>query len=615
MVFPPPGFARGGWERFRSTTDFCFTPRLDSLHSTDVQLGSQTMKVNECNVASHLARMAVEQPERIGIVEARRNKQLTFRDLQLDSDRLAHGLEGIGIRRGMRTALMVPPSIDFFLLTFALFKIGAVPILIDPGMGIRNLGRCLADAQPEAFIGLSKANLARRVLRWARSTIRITVTTGRSFAKHSFKRLRNFNTNLPYPIAYALPDETAAILFTSGSTGIAKGVVYTHGVFSSQIDSLRRMYDIRPGEVDLSTFPLFALFAPALGMTAIIPDMDFTRPGAVDPKMIIAAIEKFGVTNLFGSPALINRVGRFGAERKIKLPTLQRVISAGAPVPATVVERFTRMLEHGAQLHTPYGATEALPVSSIGSNELLNETRRLTDLGCGVCVGHPVAGMEVRIVAISDAPMLYWNEEYVAGNGTIGEITVSGPVVTTSYFNRPVATEQAKIMEWASGRIWHRMGDLGYVDSKGRLWFCGRKTQRVMTSRGTLFTIPCEAIFNTHPAVFRSALVGIPAYADLQPVICIELDPTEFRPKLNQLEGELLALAQSHQHTKAITTVLFHPAFPVDIRHNSKIFREKLAVWAAKMLKNRHWSGALAPITAPPLYDSIAVSEHSSSSL
>src|SRR3954469_901374 len=295
------------------------------------------MSAPTVNVATHLAALAAREPGRAAVHMPHRGgyRTLTFAELDTLSGQLARGLEGVGVGRGVRTVLMLPPSLDFFALTFALFKVGAVPVLIDPGMGVRNLGKCLAEARPEAFIGVPKAHVARRVLRWARNTIRVTVTTGRRLfgGKRTVDQLRRIGEILgPLPVADTRSDEMAAILFTSGSTGVAKGVVYTHGVFAAQVECLRAVYGIEPGEVDLSTFPLFALFGPALGMTAVIPEMDPTRPARVDPTRIIAAAERFGVTNLFGSPALVNRVGRYGAERGIKLPTLRRVISAGAPV-------------------------------------------------------------------------------------------------------------------------------------------------------------------------------------------------------------------------------------------------------------------------------------------
>ncbi|MGE5755608.1 MAG: AMP-binding protein, partial [Planctomycetaceae bacterium] len=314
-----------------------------------------------------------------------RHTHWTFRQLDRESDALARGLERLGIGRGVRTVLMVKPSLELFALSFALFKAGAVPVLIDPGMGIKNLERCLAEAEPEAFLGIPRAQLARRLLGWGKQTIRIALTVAPG---PSWTRIRAAGPpDEPYSIAPTRPDELAAILYTSGSTGAPKGAVYTHAIFTAQVAILRDLYGIGPGEVDLCTFPLFALFGPALGMTSIVPEMDATRPARVDPTKILAAIDDFGVTNMFGSPALIRRVGDFGAACGVTLPTLRRVISAGAPVPAQVLERFAAMLGPEARIFTPYGATEALPVCSIGSDEILGETRRATDRGAGVCVG------------------------------------------------------------------------------------------------------------------------------------------------------------------------------------------------------------------------------------
>ena len=544
------------------------------------------------NIAAYLPAMAQRRPLAPAIYfpqgKDRRGRvaytHYTFAQLDRESNRIARGLEGVGIRRGTRTVLMAPPSLDFFALTFALFKVGAIPVLVDPGMGVKNLKACLAEAEPEAFIGIPKAHIARLLLGWGKATISTLLTVGPRLGWGG-RSLSDFET---YPTDYAMaataPEETAAILFTSGSTGVPKGAIYSHGNFLAQVEMLRRLYGIEPGEIDLPTFPLFALFAPALGMTSVIPDMDFTRPGSVDPRKIVAAVESFGVTGMFGSPALINRVGRYGQAQGIRLPSLRRVISAGAPVPAQVMERFAAMLDGDARIHTPYGATEALPVCSIDHREILDETRALTDRGRGVCVGRKVPGIAVEVIAIDDGPIAAWDESLKVADGVIGEIVVKGPQVTAAYENRPESTELAKMAD-PNGGFYHRMGDLGYRDELGRLWFCGRKSHRVVTQEATLFTIPCEAIFNTHPQVFRSALIGIGNPERQRPVICIELEEGVPKAEQARIRRELLELGARHELTAGIRDLLFHPAFPVDIRHNTKIFREKLAVWAREQLR------------------------------
>jgi acyl-coenzyme A synthetase/AMP-(fatty) acid ligase len=355
-------------------------------------------------------------------------------------------------------------------------------------------------------------------------------------------------------------------------------VVYRHRNFAAQVEAIGNAYGIEPGWVNLPTFPLFALFDPALGMTTVVPDMDPTRPARVDPRKIIDPIQEHGVKILFGSPALLDTVGRWGTERGVKLDSVRCVISAGAPVPPRVIERFQRMLRDEAAIHTPYGATESLPVATNSSHEILAEHRHATDRGAGTCVGPPVASIEAAVIAIDDAPIGGWDEALELDTGEVGEIVVKGPQVTTEYFNAPDHTALAKISDGESVR--HRMGDLGYFDDEGRLWFCGRKSQRVQTTDGTLFTVPCESVFNTHPEVFRTALVGVGEVGSQVPVLCVELEKNVARTKHDRIQNELLDLGAKFEHTKAIQKILFHPAFPVDIRHNAKIGRSALAAWA-----------------------------------
>ncbi len=352
-----------------------------------------------------------------------RDVHLTYGQLDGDSNLIAHGLRAIGLERGSRVVVMVRPGLDFFALVFALFKAGIVPVLIDPGIGLRNLKQCCREAEPEAFIGVSKAIWARRLLRWGSKTVRRTVlvapegagfsglgTTTLDDVRTAGWRAIDSDSEPPPVLSLQARDEPAAILFTSGSTGPPKGAVYTHGIFEAQVESFKTVYAIKPGEIDLCTFPLFALFAPALGMTAIIPDMDPTRPALVDPLKLFQAIDDFGVTNLFGSPALLRRLAAGSKAASRRLPTLNRIISAGAPVSARILEDLAPLLDPPAQVYTPYGATESLPVASIGSGEVLRETRHATDKGMGVCVGRPFPRMDAKIIIILDDAIPLWSE-------------------------------------------------------------------------------------------------------------------------------------------------------------------------------------------------------------
>ncbi len=536
------------------------------------------------NIASLLDELAQTQPDQpaVHIPRDGNTTTITFRELNEEANRLAGGLVRYGFLKGHRVLLMVPPGIDFLALTFALFRIGAIPVLIDPGLGKQNVLQCIENVRPEGLIGIPLAHAAGLVYRNPFKTVknRVTVGTrwlwgGPTLSKVRKSGRKDFSTEEKHP------DDAAAILFTSGSTGPSKGVVYSHAMFFHQTQVLRSLYKIEPREVDLPTFPLFALFGVALGMTCVIPDMDPTRPAEVHPPNIIKAIEQFKVVNSFGSPALWDTVTRYCVEHKVKLPHLKRILIAGAPVPGTVLERFESILEESAMVFTPYGATESLPVCNIEHRTILQETWDQTTRGFGTCVGHPVPGLTVRIMEIQDGPVAEWNPGMELPQGETGEIVVDAPWVTQEYFELKSQTDHAKIRY--EGRILHRMGDIGYIDDEGRVWFLGRKSQRVITEQGTLFTIACEAIFNRHPKVKRSALVGIGPETIKKPVIIAELhDPSlaEDLEKRLTLVSDLLEIGAGFDHTKNIQDVLFHKAFPVDIRHNAKISRETLAEWA-----------------------------------
>lgn len=506
-------------------------------------------------------------------------EQVSYRELDERSDRIASGLRAIGISRGHRAALMVRPSPDLFALTFGMFKAGIVPVLIDPGLGIRGLGDCLARARPSAFVGIPAAHAARLILGWGRATIRTTVTVGGwGLARHRLEGVEALGAariDEGSRGACTRGDEVAAVLFTSGSTGPAKGVIYRHRNFLAQVDAIRDLFSIRPGEVDLPTFPMFALFDPALGMTTVLPDMDPTKPANVEPRNVIDPIRRFDVTTMFGSPALLNTVGRFGAEHGIKLPSLRRVIAAGAPMPAETLARWHGMLSPEADVFPPYGATESLPVACIAGREILSSTWRETERGAGVCVGTPVPDIEVRVIRITDDPIDVFRDDLEMPIGEIGEIAVRGPMVTEEYFGDEDSTARSKIND--RGTVWHRMGDVGWKDDQGRIWFCGRKSHRLELESETMFTVPCEKVFDTHPAVYRSALVGPKLGGHPQPTLCVELEPGHH--DWTSVERELREIAQAHPKLHAINSFVQHPGFPVDIRHNAKIGREKLTAW------------------------------------
>jgi acyl-CoA synthetase (AMP-forming)/AMP-acid ligase II len=516
-------------------------------------------------------------------------------------------LHTLGALPGTRLALLVRPGIDFISLAFASFKAGTVAILIDPGMGRRNLIGCLAEAEPEGFVAIPVAQAVRWLLRRRFPKARFNVTVGRRWFWDgiTLEQLRRLS---PLPLGEGPGvradegsgaanqqstisnqqslDDPAAIIFTTGSTGPPKGVLYTHRNFDAQVDQIREFYDIRPGEIDLPCFPLFGLFNCAMGVTAVIPDMDPSRPAKVDPLKIIEAARDWNATQAFGSPAIWDRVSRYCESHGLRLPTIRRVLSAGAPVSAEVLRRTKACIHPQGEVHTPYGATESLPVASNSASEVLGETATQTRRGGGVCVGRRFRDIRWKVIRIVDGPIRSIEEVHELPAGEIGELIVSGPQVTRAYVTRTQWNALSKIADGSA--VWHRIGDSGYLDDQDRFWFCGRVAHRVLTADGPMYPVCCEAIFNEHPAIRRSALVGVGPAGRQRPVIVLEPHHGQMPKGAKQraaLLAEIRQLAASNPLTAPITEFLLHPHFPVDIRHNAKIFREKLAQWAAKRAK------------------------------
>ena len=530
------------------------------------------------NVAHFLAQQAVTQPtaaavraplshDSDGVI---RYTERSFADLEAEASATGHYFFTKGMRRGSRVLLMVRPGLDLIRIVFALFKIGAVPIVIDPGMGLKKFLRCVRHSKPTAMVGIAPAIWSAYLFRPSFREVDIKICIGRGFEK----QIGAFKSHGAFEVVDSAKDELAAILFTSGSTGTAKGVLYEHGIFLAQVEAIRRQYGIEPGEVDLPMLPIFALFNPALGMCTVVPDMNPSRPASVDPEHIVRAIQQNSVTNSFGSPALWIKIARYCERKSIILPTIRRILMAGAPVPPTLMANMRAIIPNG-EIYTPYGATEALPVSSISATEVLEQTAVRTQKGEGTCVGRPLPNVLVRIVEPTDGPIAVIEKAVELPAGSIGEIIVRGASVTRGYDYLPEADADSKIVDGAEQ--WHRMGDMGWLDDSGRLWFCGRKVERVMTQVGVMYTDCCEAIFNAHPLVYRSALIDL---CQGRPALVVEPEKSAFPESPDErmrFINSLKELGLKNAQTVAIKDFFFEANFPVDVRHNAKIHRLSLA--------------------------------------
>jgi len=548
------------------------------------------MNVTGSNVARHLRIAAAERPDGVATksplsVRAPgevRHEVRTFRELDQESDAAAGAFAQAGITAGTRALLAVRPGHDLIVGMFALLKLGAVPVAIDPGMGWRSFLDCVRRSRPTALVGVRTASLLSRLPFAAFGTLRTRVTVGGSAWRQTLAAV----SATPRPLATVGPDTPAAVLFTSGSTGAPKGVCYTHGMFDAQIELVRRTYEIRPGETDMAMLPLFALFNPALGTTTVTPLLDPSRPLAADPAPLVAALIAEKVTCSFGSPAIWGKVADHCEARGLKLPDLRRLLIAGAPVSGELVAKLRVIAPH-CETHTPYGATECLPVTTIAAAELLGEARQRALRGLGTCVGRPVSGVEIRVIRETDGPIATLAEATPCAPGEIGEIIATGPSVTREYDGLPEATRAAKIADGA--RVWHRMGDLGSLDAEGRLSFLGRRVEKVRTAAGDLPTESLEPAFRQHPQVFRCALIGLGEAPQQIPALVVEPRAGHFPADdvaRARFIAELRDVAETCPLADRVRHIVFQRALPVDVRHNAKIHRLQLAKeWTRRLAR------------------------------
>ncbi|MCB0101427.1 MAG: AMP-binding protein [Anaerolineales bacterium] len=516
---------------------------------------------------------------------------LTYANILDKTQRFASRLLACSLTPGMSAAVMTPPSIDFFPFALALLKLGIIPILLEPAIGIKKIGEILQEAKPDIFIGNTLTHTLRILFGWGRDSVKYNVSIARI-------ENRKWKVESQLPITnYQLP-HAAAIIYTSGSTGLPKGAVYTQANLAAQLDLLKNAFNITPDEIDLPAFPIYALIDLLLGVTSVIPDITFPVPGKTDPEKVINAIQNFNVTNMFASPVVLELLSSFAennnsSSRPNVLSSLKRVITAGAPATIDLQRRFRHLLADHTSLFGIYGATETLPIAKVESREIFALEEK-TKNGAGICLGKPIEGVTVRIIPITDELITEWQDSLTVKPNVVGEITVQSGATTREYLNRPESNRISKILcrceegifpdEAISGialgkerprndkvEIIHRMGDVGYFDEEGRLWYCGRKSHRVITKDDVMFTEQIENIFNAHPQVKRTALVGV----DGEPVLWVEMHKGIKAGKL-QIIAELKALAVSHPQASRIRTFLFLKKFPTDVRHNSKIIREKL---------------------------------------
>lgn len=555
---------------------------------------------------------------------------LTWAELNRQVNAAAARLHALGVRPGDRVNLMVPPGARLTTLIYACMKLGAVIVVADTGLGLPGLTRALKGANPSFLIGIPAALTAARTLLWPGKRIsveplgsvqeKLLGVAGSVFTAPAADGTPGAPVPTPTVVEFPspVPDADAAVLYTSGSTGPAKGVVYTQRQLAGMRDAIANTYGFAPGSGLVAGFAPFALLGPALGATSVTPTMDVTRPKTLTASALASAAAAIDASVVFASPAaLVNVVAtadELNAEQRAALAKVQTVLSAGAPIPVPLLEALS-VLVPNASLHTPYGMTEGLPVTDVSFEMIRQAIAEGTPNAAGevldpfardgVCVGFAVYGAAVAI-----APLLQDGSvavELTHEPGVTGEILVSAPHVKDRYDTLWVTEEQS-----ISTPGWHHTGDVGHLDASGRLWVEGRLAHVLLTSQGVLTPVAAEQSAESLPEVRRAALVAVGPAGTAAPVLVIEASANTAalearqsasafkRALLNRVPGahrfpvaegvapfelsQLVRQKVAEDTGVELAAVLVVHEHPTDIRHNSKIDRPALGEWAAKVL-------------------------------
>ena len=512
------------------------------------------------NISELLKRSATINSEAAAIVETRhgRSRVTTFAELELGAGRAAALLRRQGLKPGDTVLVFHPMSAELYIALAAIFRLGLVAMFLDPSAGKEHIDRCCAIGRPQGLIASSKAHLLR-LLSPALRHIPCKFAIG--FPVPGAVPWTDANGLPPDPQSHPCPAETPALLtFTSGSTGQPKAAVRTHGFLMDQHRVLEESLGLAPGEVDLATLPIFVLANLACGVTTLIPDADLRRPGSIDPGPLAAQILANRPTRAAASPALLERLADYCLQRGVTLSGFKKIFTGGGPVFPHLLTKLQSIAPQ-AEIIAVYGSTEAEPIAHITYRAMKVEDIAAMLGGRGLLAGNPVPAIQLRILRQQwGRPVGPYTETTFAADclepGQAGEIVVRGSHVLPGYLN---GSGDAESKFTAVGKPWHRTGDAGYLDDRGRLWLLGRCAARIEDVHGTLYPFAVECAAYQDPGVRRAAVISHSG----QRVLALELHDGGINTNLCALKQ---ALAWAH-----IDEIQVHGSIPVDKRHNTKI--------------------------------------------
>jgi len=509
---------------------------------------------------------------------------ISFDRLDDDVNRVAAGLTDLGVERGSRVALLIQPGIDLAVCLYASWRMGAVVVLVDAGLGVRGMGKALASADPAFLIGNTKALTVARAMRWPGiriASVPLDPSRRRLLGvRATLDEVRSRGEGLAAPQPPSSLD-VAAVVFTSGATGPAKGVVYRHHQVQAQRDALVDLYGIQPEDSLVAAFGPFALFGPAMGIPSAVPDMKVTSPGSLTAQALADAAIAIDASLVFASPAALRNVVEtardMSASQAEALEGTRVLMSAGAPVPAAVLRSIGELMPD-AELHSPYGMTEVLPVADIS----LAEAEVVPD-GNGVCVGIPIAGVRVAISSLDaeGKPTGPLTED----SDVVGEVCIHAAHMRDGYDKLWMTEHDA-----SQPPGWHRSGDVGHIDGAGRLWIEGRIGHIVTTPDGPVTPVGIEHDVAELSDVSQAAVVGVGPPGTQQVIVVVVT--VDSRRRADLADETLADRVRARAGDVDVAAVLVVPSLPVDKRHNSKIDRTRVALWAERVLSGG-WMGRI----------------------
>ena len=512
-------------------------------------------------VVDALFEQAAIHPDKIIFSEfvADKSRDLTYTQLIDEIVQCSASLQAQGIGRGCKVLILASPNVQMAITLLALFRLGAVPIIIDPAVGLATVLKSIVRVRPDAIICKPLIKIFLPLFGKTLSTVTTVITTSQLINSPILAKKKI--TNKP------TADDLAAIFFTSGSTDLPKPVEWTHRQLKAHVDSVPLMFELNEDDVDLALFPLSMLISPVLGISCKVPDYRKINPKSCDVNYLFTLIQQVEATVCFASPIIWSRLSRYCLANNKTLPSIKNAVSGGAPISAKIAKRVQKILPNG-RFFSPYGATEASPITYADAIEFKQNY--------GVKLGRPVKGLRLKIKNHAGINLAAHDHE-------VGEIMLAGDLVSKHYHLSPQLDAQAKVydQELAVETCWHLTGDLAVVDEQGQLWSLGRLKDVVTAGDDCLFTTLAEEPINLLDEVENSALLALHEPHHKQ-VIYLVIEAANKLNKRQQQQLTRVVRDKLEEINYSVDRVCFIKKMLVDKRHHSKIDRKALKKWLMK---------------------------------